>query len=117
MGYDANAKKRHQALAKVTAEIHRNAVGEQPHYYLNYLGTSPALQGSGAGVALLDHLSRVAASANVPIYLETCGEKNPPFYSRRGYRITEKKIIDAGVGSPFDEHGGEHAMVLDAPAK
>lgn len=114
-GWDGHAKARHFALSTVARDIHSRAVQDQPHWYLNILGTAPAAQGTGAGAALVGRLSALAASDRTPLYLETGGSSNPAWYQRRGFRINEKCVVDAGVGEPFAAYGGFHAMLIDAP--
>eukprot|EP00927_Polykrikos_kofoidii_P051274 TRINITY_DN45064_c0_g1_i1.p1 TRINITY_DN45064_c0_g1~~TRINITY_DN45064_c0_g1_i1.p1 ORF type:complete len:245 (-),score=35.60 TRINITY_DN45064_c0_g1_i1:74-808(-) len=115
-GWDTNAKERHKALARVSGEVHRHAVGDKPHWYLNILGTDPAQQGSGAGIALLSHLTSAAATSQNPLYLETAGERNQTFYMRRGFRVDSKMVIETGVCPPFDVCGGMCGMIVDVPS-
>jgi ribosomal protein S18 acetylase RimI-like enzyme len=65
-----------------------------PHYYLEYLGVEPALQGQGLGSHLLAELTRRADAAGVGCYLETATARNLPLYQRFGFEIaTQKEII------------------------
>ena len=68
-----------------------------PHYYLQYLGVEPALQGKGFGSQLLAELARRADAAQVGCYLETATPRNLPLYQRFGFAITAQKEI---IGLP-----------------
>jgi GNAT superfamily N-acetyltransferase len=68
-----------------------------PHYYLEYLGVEPALQGKGLGSQLLAELTRRADAAEVGCYLETATPRNLPLYQRFGFQITNQKEI---IGLP-----------------
>jgi len=117
-GWDKGAKRRHRALASTAGKIHHNATGGRPHLYLNILGTDPAQQGTGAGIAVLEYLKASAAAAQVPFYLETTGPTNPQFYMKRGFRISEKMVVDPGNGlMPLEANGGFHAMIVDPPSR
>jgi GNAT superfamily N-acetyltransferase len=67
---------------------------EEPHYYLEYIGVEPALQGRGLGSTILEHLTNRADQAQVGCYLETATRINLPLYQRFGFNvICEEQII------------------------
>ena len=70
---------------------------QTPHYYLEYLGVEPALQGQGLGSHLLSELTRRADAAHVGCYLETATPRNLPLYQRFGFQVTAQKEI---IGLP-----------------
>jgi ribosomal protein S18 acetylase RimI-like enzyme len=69
----------------------------RPHWYLYVLGTDPAIQGTGAGSALVAALVRRAEAAAVPIALETETEGNVAWYAGRGFEVTDTFEIASGV--------------------
>jgi len=70
---------------------------KEPHYYLEYLGVEPGLQGSGLGSIILEHLTSKADSAHVGCYIETATRKNLPLYQRFGFQIIHEEEI---IGLP-----------------
>jgi GNAT superfamily N-acetyltransferase len=70
----------------------------EPHWYLPLLGVDPALQGRGAGSALLKVVLDRADSARLPAYLWTAKARNVSFYQRRGFEVlTEGVEPDSGI--------------------
>ena len=66
----------------------------EPHYYLEYLGVEPELQGKRVGSALMKCLVSKVDEEHVGCYLENANPRNNPFYQRFGFQImNEKKII------------------------
>lgn len=66
----------------------------EPHYYLEYIGVEPSLQGNGLGSDILRHLTSEADKAQAGCYLETATRKNLPLYQRFGFQIIgEDEII------------------------
>ncbi|HSB66064.1 MAG TPA: GNAT family N-acetyltransferase [Anaerolineales bacterium] len=64
------------------------------HYYLEYIGVDPAVQGQGLGSCLMEHLVSIADREGVGCYLENASPRNLPFYQRFGFKIIyEKEII------------------------
>lgn len=67
---------------------------EGPHWYLMALGTTPALQGTGMGSALIDIGAAKADATGLPCYLETATDSNVAFYSKRGFEvIAEEEVL------------------------
>ncbi len=60
----------------------------EPHWYLGFLGTTPAQQGKGVGSALLQPVLERCDAEGLPAYLESSKEQNIPFYSRHGFAVT-----------------------------
>jgi GNAT superfamily N-acetyltransferase len=68
----------------------------EPHWYLGVLGTSPAQQGKGIGSALLRPVLERCDREGLPAYLESSKERNIPFYSRHGFRVTGEITAPGG---------------------
>ncbi len=69
-----------------TEKFHKAVEG--PHWYLMAIGTSPTLQGTGLGGALLELGTSQADATGIPCYLETATESNVAYYSKRGFEVT-----------------------------
>ena len=59
----------------------------EPHYYLEFVGASPTLQGRGYGTALLEPMVARADAEGVGCYLENSKEANIAFYARFGFEV------------------------------
>ncbi len=64
-----------------------------PHFRLEFFGVEPARQGTGVGMALIDHGHRRADELGLPCYLETFTEKNVRFYQHRGYQLVAEYAV------------------------
>jgi len=71
---------------------------EEPHYYLEFLGTDPAHQGKGFGTALMQPMIDRCDREGVGAYLESSKESNLGFYGRFGFEVI--KIINHKSGVP-----------------
>jgi GNAT superfamily N-acetyltransferase len=67
-----------------------------PHWYLSVLGTDPTRQGEGLGSALLRPVLDDCDRLEIPAYLETGTERNVQFYTRHGFRVTERIELPGG---------------------
>jgi len=81
-----NGTIRFMRAISATEKFHKAVKG--PHWYLMAIGTSPALQGTGLGSALLELGTSQANAAGIPCYLETATESNVSYYSKRGFEVT-----------------------------
>jgi GNAT superfamily N-acetyltransferase len=70
---------------------------EEPHWYLEFLGTDPAHQGKGVGSALIQPMLDRCDEEGLPAYLESSKERNLPFYGRFGFEVTERITLPGGV--------------------
>jgi GNAT superfamily N-acetyltransferase len=69
-------------LATTMARHHPRA----PHWYLLYLGTAPAAQGTGIGGALLAAMLAECDARGEAAYLEATTEQNRKLYLRHGFQ-------------------------------
>jgi GNAT superfamily N-acetyltransferase len=71
-----------------------------PHYYLGVLGVHPAVQGRGAGKALLEAFCRRSATdpLSCGVYLDTGNPSSLEFYLRNGFALRGE---DALEGAPL----------------
>lgn len=67
-----------------------------PHWYLAVLGTRPDRQGQGYGSRLLRPVLDECDRLVIPAYLETGTERNVAFYTRHGFRVTERIGLPGG---------------------
>jgi len=66
---------------------------DEPHWYLPFIGVTPARQGRGYGAALLRAQLSICDKAQLPAYLESTSPKSQPLYERHGFRaIAEIKV-------------------------
>lgn len=68
-----------------------------PHYYLGTIGTDPALQGRGAGSALLAHVLDRCDAERLPAYLECSKLENVAFYADHGF-VVSQQVVAPGMG-------------------
>jgi ribosomal protein S18 acetylase RimI-like enzyme len=61
---------------------------QQEHWYLDTIGTEPALHGKGLGGRLLDHDLAIRDASGHVCALDTHTEDNIGFYARRGFEVT-----------------------------
>ncbi|MDR3512115.1 MAG: GNAT family N-acetyltransferase [Caulobacteraceae bacterium] len=75
---------------------------EEPHWYLQVIGTDPVRQGKGfGGVIMRRHLAAADASG-MPAYLESSKESNIPIYASFGFEVTgEIKVPDGPTLYPM----------------
>ena len=71
-----------------------------PHVHLMCLAVDPAQQGHGFGGKLLREISRLADCRNLPVYLETSGERNISIYKRFGFEIVAEVEVKVSKGDP-----------------
>lgn len=66
---------------------------KMPHWYLFFLGVTPAYHGQGIGTAFVRHICRLADADHVPCYLETTVEQQLEFYARHGFVHEETRPL------------------------
>jgi ribosomal protein S18 acetylase RimI-like enzyme len=69
---------------------------DEPHYYLEFIGTDPRAQGKGLGSALMQPMIDRCDDEGVGAYLESSKESNVGFYARFGFAVTKTIIHKAG---------------------
>jgi ribosomal protein S18 acetylase RimI-like enzyme len=68
---------------------------QEPHWYLQSVGTDPAKQGKGFGGAVIRSQLANADASGLPAYLETSKETNIPIYRSFGFEVSgEIKLPD-----------------------
>ena len=68
----------------------------QTHWYLQTIGTDPAMQGKGFGSLIMrDQLAR-ADKTRIPCYLESSKDTNIPIYKSFGFEVTGEIRIPNG---------------------
>jgi ribosomal protein S18 acetylase RimI-like enzyme len=76
------------ANLRVLGDLERHHPTE-PHYYLEFIGTSPIHQGKGFGRLLIEPMVARADEEGVGMYLENSKEANLSFYGRFGFETRE----------------------------
>ncbi len=67
------------------------------HYYLQFIGVEPALQGKGMGSSILSRLVQRADYDRVGCYLKNPNSRNVPLYQRFGFQIVREEPV---IGVP-----------------
>jgi len=80
-----------QALGEVTLEH-----PDEPHWYLQAVGTLPSMQGQGKGAALLVPILDTCDATGLGAYLESSNPRNVSFYYRLGFEIRKELILADG---------------------
>jgi ribosomal protein S18 acetylase RimI-like enzyme len=73
--------------------IHKQQMGDRPHWYLWVLGVTSGRQGQGLGGRLLAPVLARADAEGLPCYLETESERNVAFYTRHGFEVVQEGAI------------------------
>lgn len=73
---------------KILNALEKNHPNE-PHYYLEFIGTDPAHQGKGFGSELMRPMIERCDTEGVGAYLESSKESNVAFYGRFGFETTK----------------------------
>lgn len=71
---------------------------DEPHWYLELLGTVPAQQGNGLGAHVLAPVLRQCDEEGVPVWTWSSNEGNLAFYHRHGFEVLDK--LDFAPGGP-----------------
>jgi len=80
-----------QALHEVSLEH-----PDEPHWYLQAVGTLPSMQGKGKGAALLVPVLDICDATGLGAYLESSNPRNVSFYYRLGFEIRKELILADG---------------------
>lgn len=73
---------------------------EEPHWYLEYLGTVPERQGKGLGGQVLARGLRLADDEGVPVWTWSSNRRNLAFYHRHGFEVLDELPFSPG-GPPI----------------
>lgn len=68
----------------------------EPHYYVLFIATRPALQSRGLGSAVLTRLLERCDRDGVPAYLDATSERNRRLYRRHGFEVRYEARIPGG---------------------
>ncbi len=71
---------------------------DEPHWYLEALGTVPAHQGKGLGAHVLAPVLRRCDEEGVPVWTWSSNERNLAFYYRQGFDVLDK--LEFAPGGP-----------------
>jgi ribosomal protein S18 acetylase RimI-like enzyme len=82
--------------AAIAMELLESQHPHEPHWYLNFLGVSPYLQGCGVGSALLRNALARADADPMPAYLEATSSENRRLYERHGFDVTQELTLPDG---------------------
>lgn len=66
---------------------------QEPHWYLFFLGVTPAFHGQGIGRAFVRHICRMADADGVDCYLETSVQSQLDFYAEYGFELVESRSL------------------------
>jgi GNAT superfamily N-acetyltransferase len=69
---------------------------EQPHWYLEFIGTVPAQQGQGLGSALMRPILALCDRDGLGAYLESSSERSQVLYERNGFQVVERFNMPGG---------------------
>ena len=69
---------------------------EEPHWYLAFMGVTPAKQGNGYGGGLLDRMLERCDDEGRPAYLEASSMRNRALYHRHGFVDTGEIQLPRG---------------------
>ena len=83
---------------------------DEPHWYLQLLGTHPDWQRGGVGAALMGAMFERADAEGLPCHLETETEVNVAYYRRHGFEVTGEFDVPTGRHRHrFSSFGGDPA--------
>lgn len=71
---------------------------DEPHWYLEFLGTVPDMQGRGLGAEAMAPVLRRCDTEGVPVWTWSSNERNLTFYRRQGFDVLDR--LDFVPGGP-----------------
>jgi GNAT superfamily N-acetyltransferase len=89
-----NSARRAGALQRLT--VLERAHPRYPHYYLPFIGVTPAKHGQGIGGAILSTMLRRCDAEHLPAHLESSSPDNARFYRRHGF-LTIRQMQPLGA--------------------
>lgn len=63
---------------------------EEPHWYLELLGTVPGMQGKGLGEKVLQPVLERADAEGIPVWAWSSNKRNLGFYYRQGFEVLDE---------------------------
>jgi GNAT superfamily N-acetyltransferase len=72
---------------------------DEPHWYLEAIGTVPSSRGRGIGPTVLTPVLDRCDDDRLPAYLESSNPRNIPFYERHGF-VRRPPFADLPAGCP-----------------
>jgi len=73
----------------------------EPHWYLEFLGTVPQMQGRGLGGHVLDAGLARADETGLPVWTWSSNARNLPFYRRHGFEVLDELSFVRGGPSIY----------------
>lgn len=97
----ANAVRTRVRLSALMAFLRTDALHpEEPHWYLEFLGTVPSKQGSGLGGQVLTPVLERADEEGIAVWAWSSNRRNLAFYHRHGFEVLDEVSFAAG-GPPI----------------
>ena len=84
---NVNSRRKEEFLQVLSAMDEYHPHGEQPCWYLPFIGVDTVFQGQGLGAVLMSHMNEVFDSSQATAYLESSNPKNISLYQRAGFEI------------------------------
>ena len=70
--------------------------GEEPYYYVMFLGTREEGRGRGLCSAMVRHYQALAAREQVPVYMEAATAYSRRLYERLGFATVDEIVVGEG---------------------
>ncbi|MBI2169103.1 MAG: GNAT family N-acetyltransferase [Actinobacteria bacterium] len=88
-------------VAALAAYIRTDALHpEEPHWYLEFLGTAPEHRGQGLGGRVIEPVLRQADEEGVAVWTWSSNRQNLAFYHRQGFEVLDELPFATG-GPPI----------------
>jgi GNAT superfamily N-acetyltransferase len=88
-------------MAALLAYLRTDALHpEEPHWYLEFLGTAPDKQGKGCGALVLARGLAQADEEGLPVWTWSSNQRNLAFYHRHGFEVLDELPFARG-GPPI----------------
>ena len=83
-------------VGKEVLEAMQRVHPEEPHWYLNVIGSDPTVRGAGFAQALMHSRLKRCDVECAPAYLEATKADNVPYYQRFGFEVTGEIVVPKG---------------------
>jgi GNAT superfamily N-acetyltransferase len=74
---------------------------DEPHWYLDLVGTRPERQGEGIGAALLRPVLDRCDEEGLPVWTYSSNRQNLAFYHRLGFEVLDEVVLMRGAPTVF----------------